>query len=181
MRRSVLQTHIGIAGPQRGNSGTRDSVLKQIADLDNLNYTQLCELWRTLFGKDPTASNRPYLIKRLAYRIQEIAYGGLSDNARKTMDDILDARGFDENGGRSRERHTEKKYKAGVPVPGTRFIREWKDNTYEVTVVNEGFEFEGRRYRSLSAIAQAITGTHWNGRAFFGLKKTHEKKARATI
>ncbi len=160
--------------------GPNDSVLKQIADLENLNYAQLCELWRTLFDKDPTASNRPYLIKRLAYRIQEIAYGGLSEPSRRTMDNILDAHGFDENGGRRSGRRPGKMYKAGVPVPGTRFIREWKDNTYEVTVVNGGFEFEGRRYRSLSAIAQAITGTHWNGRAFFGLKKTHEKKARAT-
>lgn len=181
MRRSVLETRIGTAGHQRGNSSAGDSVVKQIADLDNLTYNQLCERWLTLFGKDPTASNRPYLIKRLAYRIQEIAYGGLSDNARTTMDNILDTHGFDENGGRSRGRHTEKKYKADVPIPGTRFIREWKDNTYEVTVVSGGFEFEGRRYRSLSAIAQAITGTHWNGRAFFGLKKTHEKKARTTI
>ncbi len=181
MRRSVLATRIGTAGHQRGNSNAGDSVVKQIADLDNLNYAQLCQRWRTLFGKDPTASNRPYLIKRLAYRIQEIAYGGLSEPARKTMDDILDAHGFDANGGRLNGRRPEKMYKAGVPVPGTRFIREWKDNTYEVTVVNGGFEFEGRRYRSLSAIAQAITGTHWNGRAFFGLKKTHEKKARATV
>ncbi len=161
-------------------NGAPDSVLKQIADLDNLTYNQLCERWRTLFEKDPTASNRPYLIKRLAYRIQEIAYGGLSDNARKTIDGILDARVFDENGGRLNGRRPEKMYKAGVPIPGTRFIREWKERTYEVTVVSGGFEFEGRRYRSLSAIAQAITGTHWNGRAFFGLKKTHEKKARTT-
>jgi hypothetical protein len=65
------------------NTGTGDSVLKQIADLQNLSHAQLQQLWRTLYGKDPTASNRPYLVKRLAYRIQEIAYGGLSDTVAK--------------------------------------------------------------------------------------------------
>lgn len=157
---------------------TNDSVLKQIADLDNLSHEKLCELWRTLNGKDPAACNRPYLIKRLAYRIQEIAYGGLSDKARRTMDDILDLRGFDENGGSLDGRRAEKKRKVGVPVVGTRLVREWNGRTCEVTVVHGGFEFEGRRYKSLTAIATAITGTHWNGRAFFGLKESHKKNGR---
>ena len=163
------------------NTGTGDSVLKQIADLQNLSHAQLQQLWRTLYGKEPTASNRPYLVKRLAYRIQEIAYGGLSDKSRKMMDDILDSRGFDENGGSVDGRRTERKRKMGVPVVGTRLVREWNGRTYEVTVVHGGFEYEGRRYRSLTAIATAITGTHWNGRAFFGLKKSHEKRSRGDV
>jgi len=157
---------------------TNDSVLKQIAGLDSLKHEELVNLWRTLYGKDPAASNRPYLIKRLAYRIQELAYGGLSDNARKTMDEILDIHGFDENGANLDGRRVEKKRKVGVPVVGTRLVREWNGRTYEVTVVHGGFEYEGRRYRSLTAIATAITGTHWNGRAFFGLKKSHVKKGK---
>jgi len=160
------------------NTGTGDSVLKQIADLQNLSHAQLQQLWRTLYGKDPTACNRPYLIKRLAYRIQEIAYGGLSDKSRKMMDDILDSCGFDENGGSLDGRRTERKRKVGVPVVGTRLVREWNGRTYEVTVVYGGFEYEGRRYRSLTAIATAITGTHWNGRTFFGLKESHKKTGR---
>lgn len=162
----------------KATTRTGDSVLKQIADLDTLSHDQLCELWRTLYGKEPMASNRPYLIKRLAYRIQEIAYGGLSERAHKAMDDILAAHSFDENGGNLDSRRVEKKRKVGVPVVGTRLVREWNGRTYEVTVVHGGFEYEGRRYRSLTAIATAITGTHWNGRAFFGLKKSHEKKGR---
>ena len=162
-------------------NGTSDSVLKQIADLDTLNHDQLCELWRTLFGKEPAAFNRPYLIKRLAYRIQEIAYGGLSERAHKTMDDVLDSHGFDENGGSLDGRRTERKRKAGVPVAGTRLVREWNGRTYEVTVAYGGFEYEGRRYKSLTAIATAITGTHWNGRAFFGLKESHKKKDRGGL
>jgi len=160
---------------------TNDSVLKQIAGLESLNHEELVKLWRTLYGNDPTASNRPYLIKRLAYRIQELAYGGLSDNARKTMDEILDLHGFDENGGNLDSRRVEKKRKVGVPVVGTRLVREWNGRTYEAIVVHGGFEYEGRRYRSLTAIATAITGTHWNGRAFFGLKKSQEKKRRGGL
>lgn len=160
---------------------TNDSVLKQLAGLESLNHEELVKLWRTLYGNDPTASNRPYLIKRLAYRIQELAYGGLSDNARKTMDEILDLHGFDENGGNLDSRRVEKKRKVGVPVVGTRLVREWNGRTYEAIVVHGGFEYEGRRYRSLTAIATAITGTHWNGRAFFGLKKSHEKKRRGGL
>jgi hypothetical protein len=60
-------------------------------------------------------------------------------------------------------------------------VREWKGRTYEVTVVHGGFEYEGRRYKSLTAIATTITGTHWNGRAFFGLKRSHEKKGRGGL
>lgn len=160
---------------------TNDSVLKQIADLDNLSHEELCKLWRTLYGKEPVASNRPYLMKRLAYRIQELAYGGLSERAHKMMDEILDLHGFDENGGNLDGRRTEKKRKAGMPVVGTRLVREWNGRKYEVTVIHGGFDYEGRRYKSLTAIATAITGTHWNGRAFFGLKKSHEKKGRARI
>ncbi len=160
-------------------NGTGDSVLKQIADLDTLNHDQLCELWRTLFGKEPAAFNRPYLIKRLAYRIQEIAYGGLSDKARTSMDKILDTHGFDENGGSLDSRRAERKRKAGIPVVGTRLVREWNGRAYEVTVVHGGFEYEGCQYRSLTAITKVITGTHWNGRSFFGLKKSHAKKGRA--
>lgn len=157
---------------------TDNSVLKQIADLGNLSHERLCSLWRTLYGKEPTATNRPYLTKRLAYRIQEIAYGGLSEKARTTMEEILDARGFDGNGGNMDTRRAEKKRKTGVPVVGTKLARDWNGRRYTATVVYGGFEYEGKRYKSLTAIATAITGTHWNGRAFFGLKKAYEKKSR---
>ena len=158
-----------------------DSVLKQIANLQNLSYEELRQQWVTLYGKEPVASNRPYLIKRLAYRIQEIAYGGLSDGAHKMMDEILDRHGFDENGGGLGGKRAERKRKVDAPVVGTRLVREWNGRTCEATVIHGGFEYDGRRYRSLSAIATAITGTHWNGRSFFGLKKSHEKKCRSDV
>lgn len=152
----------------RTTNRSNDSVLKQIVDLDNLSHDELCKLWRTLFGKDPGASNRLYLIKRLAYRIQEIAYGGLSQEAPAKMDAVLKRHGFDENGmpaagsGRAKRRKD-------MPIIGSKLVREWNGRRYEVTTLRDGFEFDGRKYRSLSAIAKVITGTHWNGRAFFGL------------
>ncbi len=157
---------------------TDSSVLKQIAGLQNLSYEELVELWRTLYGKEPTATSRPYLMKRLAYRIQEIAYGGLSDGAHRMMDEILDLHGFDENGGNQAARRNERRRKQGTAVAGTRFVREWNGRTYEVIVAHGGFEYEGRLYKSLTAVTKVITGTHWNGRAFFGLKRTYERKGR---
>ena len=112
------------------------------------------------------------------FLLYRICYGGLSDKARKTMDEILDTQGYDENGGNMDSRRAERKRKVGVPVIGTRLVREWNGCSYGAIVVHGGFEYEGRRYKSLTAIATAITGTHWNGRAFFGLKKSHEKKSR---
>lgn len=157
---------------------TREAtVIKQITSLHSLTYGELCSLWRTLYGREPASASRPYLVKRLAYRVQEISYGGLSEQAHKTMDDVLNAHGFDENGGKgSTRRKKEKKQKEGIPVAGTRLIRVWNGKAHEVTITHTGFEYAGKPYRSLSAITKAITGTHWNGRAFFGLKTNVGKR-----
>ena len=150
----------------------KQSVLKQVAELPELDSDQLKERWRALFGSEPPAYNKPYLIKRLAYRIQELAYGGLSDAAQAQLRDAL----HEDDGlpGRMQRRRR----KPGMPVVGTRLVREWQGNRYEVTVVSGGFEFEGRKYRSLSAITKAITGTHWNGPGFFGLRQQLKKEAK---
>ena len=158
---------------------TTDSVTKQIADLHNLTHPQLQELWRTLHGKDAPAFNKPYLVKRLACRIQEIAFGGLHEGAYKAMDEILEANGYDEIGRKRGSRRRALRQKDGVPVAGTRLVREWNGQTYEVIVARGGgFDYQGRRYRSLSAVTKVVTGTHWNGRAFFGLKASTERKGK---
>lgn len=154
-----------------------DSVLRQVADLKNLSHDELKNLWRTLNGSEPPAYNRYYIISRLAYRIQEIAYGGLSDASRNQMSKILKDGGFNGNGCDSNIRRKQRnmKQKSDAPLVGTRFVRDWNGNRYEVIAVNNGFEYDGRLYRSLTAIAKAITGTHWNGRIFFGLAKRGKK------
>ena len=157
-----------------------DSVLAQIAGLKNLDHDGLCQLWRTLYGKEAPTYNRTFLVSRLAYRIQELAYGGLSDETKLKMADVLAAGGFNEMGGNRREKRKQVRRGAGkdMPVAGTRFVREWNGRSYEVIAVPGGFEYDGRLYRSLSAVAKAITGTHWNGRLFFGLAKSRPEGRR---
>ena len=145
-----------------------DSTLRQIAQLNKLSFLELQARWRSLLGAEPPAYHRRFLVKRLAYRIQELAYGGLSETTRAQMADILQDAGLDEQAsipGRGRM----PKRPQDLLLAGTRLVREWNGRRYEVTVTATGFEFEGRPYRSLTAVAKAITGTHWSGRAFFGL------------
>ncbi len=94
-----------------------NSILKQIADLENLSYKELQLIWKILFGKTPPVYNRTYIINRLAYRIQELHYGGLSESARSTMDEMLPANGFDENACRKKDR-TRKSLARRLRVPG---------------------------------------------------------------
>jgi hypothetical protein len=156
----------------------KNSALKQVADLPNLTSQELKERWRSLYGTEPPQYNREHLIKRLAHRIQELTYGGLSETAKQKMRELLEENGFDEMGGTGKKRP---KANREMPVIGTCLIREWRGNRYEVTVVEGGFEFEGRRYRSLTAITKAITGTHWSGPAFFGLHSPGKKKGPKNI
>jgi hypothetical protein len=145
------------------------SVLKQIADLERMSAADLQRRWRELIGTEPPRYNREFLVRRLAHRLQELTHGGLSQAARAKMDALLDEAGYDEIGAlRASRRPTQGRRE--LPVAGTRLVREWNDERHEVTVVPGGFEYGGRRYRSLTAVATAITGTHWNGPAFFGLR-----------
>ena len=144
-------------------------VLKQIAQLPNLSFDELKERWRALYGTEPPAYNKPFLIKRLAYRYQELAYGGLSDAAKERLEQIAKENGLDKMA--SLDRSAPKK--KGMPVIGTRLVREWNGRRYEATVVKNGYEFEGIVFRSLTAITKEITGTHWNGPAFFGLRSSN--------
>ena len=113
--------------------------------------------------------NRRYLESRLAYRIQELAYGGLKPETVRRLQELGDEIGPETAPGRRRRRE-------GLPIVGTRLIREWQGVEHLVTVTAQGFEWQGRPYRSLSAIARAITGTRWNGWVFFGLKN-HRRRA----
>jgi hypothetical protein len=138
-------------------------VLGRLAALQTAPTTALKEQWRQLFGKEPPPFNRAYLQSRLAYRIQELAYGGLKPETRAR----LEALGEQLDGGNVVLRRIRAD---GRPLPGTRLVREHDGVQHVVTVRAEDFEYEGRPYRSLSAIARHITGTRWNGWTFFGLK-----------
>jgi len=147
------------------------SVLKQLAELPTLSGEELKRRWRSLYGTDPPTYNKKYLIRRLAYRIQELAFGGLSKRTREHLEQLAATDTF----GNKNNPMERRRRKGGMPIAGTRLVREWNGRRYEVTVVRGGFEFEGRRYRSLSGVTKAITGGHRNGPAFFGLPRMTSK------
>ncbi len=146
---------------------TRHSVLRQLATLKNMTLEQLREKWLDLHGSKPPPYKKQFLIKRLAYRIQELFYGGLSEGAKGRLGQIAQ----DDPMARVDVRVSEKRPSKNGILPGTRFERIWKGRRYEVLAQEKGFEYDGRIFRSLSAVAREITGTRWNGRLFFGLKK----------
>jgi hypothetical protein len=138
-------------------------VLGRLAALQTTPTPHLKVMWRQLFGREPPMGNRPYLQSRLAYRIQELAYGGLKP---ETVERLV-ALGERLDGGNIVLRRIRADSR---PLPGTRLLREHGGVEHVVTVRTDDFEFEGRPYRSLSAIARHITGTRWNGWTFFGLR-----------
>ena len=146
-----------------------DMVLTRVAALKSTPTPGLKKMWQELFDNDPPAYNRRFLESRLAYRIQELAYGGLS---RATLE-RLEVLAEHLDGGDVTKRRQRVKDR---PITGTRLIREWQGVEHGVTVLDDGFEYQGRPYRSLSAIARAITGTRWNGLIFFGLKNQRSGK-----
>jgi hypothetical protein len=140
-----------------------DPVLARLAAMKAAPVAELKKQWRELFSEEPPAFNRRFLESRLAYRIQELAYGGL----KPATVERLEALGEQLDGGNIVLRRIRADDK---PIAGTRLIREWQGVEHTVTVLNDGYEWQGRPYRSLSAVARAITGTRWNGWVFFGLK-----------
>ena len=158
----------GKGSPESNNgSRVRHSVLRQLATLKTMPMDQLRERWRDLYGGEPPGYKRQFLIKRLAYRIQELFYGGLPEAAKTRLRQVA------QDGPVARvDRRVSGNSRSQVDIlPGTRFVRIWKDCRYEVLAHENGFEYDGRMFRSLSAVAREITGTRWNGRLFFGLKK----------
>jgi hypothetical protein len=145
-----------------------DSVLTRVAALKTTPTAALKAMWRDLFQTEPPPYNRRFLESRLAYRIQEFAYGGLKPETIERLEALGEQ--FDGDGsGRRRPRVHDR------PIAGTRLIREWQGVEHCVTVLRDGFEWQGRPYKSLSAVARAITGTRWNGLIFFALKNQRRR------
>ena len=141
-----------------------DTVLAQLAALKSAPIGALKQKWRDLFESEPPPYNRRFLEHRLAYRIQELAYGGLRPGTLRRLRQLAE----ELDGGKADVRRRRADHDR--PIAGTRRIREYQGIEHCVTVRDDGFEYQGRPYKSLSAIARAITGTQWNGRVFFGLK-----------
>jgi hypothetical protein len=138
-------------------------VLARLAELKTMTMPQLKKEWEKLFNADAPNNSRPFLEQRLGHRIQELAFGGLTKPIKRALDALAD------------EVEGKKVRKSMIsdsrnPVIGTRLLREWHGAEHTVIVAKDGFDWNGQRYKSLSAVARAITGTSWNGYRFFGLR-----------
>lgn len=141
----------------------QDILKRQLAINETATVTDLENKFQELYGFECSQTNVRNLRKRIAYKLQEMYFGGLSVADKSRLAEIADSDPL-------ANLQTGKK-KARKIVKGTRFQRDWKGKTYEVIVHEDGqYEYDGVKYRSLSAIADKITGSHWNGKKFFGVK-----------
>ena len=156
------------------------AIIAEIEDLRRMKAGALRVRYRELFGEDSRSSNRSFLFRRIAWRLQANVEGDLSERIRRRALDIADDADlrirapqgfFVESGpgeagtlghaGLGRDRR--------VPCAGSLLTRQFEDRTIVVKVLENGFEYQAQRYRSLSAVAREVTGTRWNGLRFFGL------------
>ena len=131
-------------------------------DLETMDRAALCALWADINqSAPPSRMSQRFMRQSLAFDLQAAQFGGLSKGVAKTLD-------------KPPERKTHQTVSQGVE-PGGRLMREWNGVTHVVEVTSDGFQWNGATYRSLSAIARAITGAHWSGPRFFGLNKAQGK------
>jgi hypothetical protein len=139
-----------------------DPIAQRLTELSQLNKPSLCELWKELFQTPPPLRlRRRLIIQILAYRMQEQAFASLNPASRGRL--------------RQLARALEADSKTTIPAtrslgPGTRLVRQWRDQVHLVNVEADGYEYQGARFQSLSEIARLITGTRWSGPLFFGIK-----------
>jgi hypothetical protein len=147
------------------------AISEQIAALQQLGLTELRIEWRRLFRAQPPSLSRDLVTRAIAYRLQELAHGGLARATVRKLASLAAALEADGEIGLD----------SGPQIkPGARLVREWRGRTHTVTVTEEGFAYDGRPYPSLTKIARAITGAHWSGPRFFGLKKPGARESLAS-
>jgi hypothetical protein len=152
-------------------------LLTEIAELANFTVATLKTRYRSLFGEDSRSSNKQFLVRRIAWRLQARAEGNLSERARKRITEIAEEsdfrirapRGFLSLPGQPAASAHSTRNDLRLPPPGTEIRKRFGNRDIVVKVLPKGFEYKHQRYRSLSAIARDVTGTRWNGLLFFGL------------
>ena len=143
------------------------SVAEEIALLRTLAVPELVVRYQAVFGKPPRVKHREWLWRRIAWKIQEQRFGGLSVVAKRRLDELISELDIPLAGVRRAKRPS--------PTLGTSVSRVWKNREIRATSVEGGWECDGIVHRSLTAAAEHVTGSHWNGRAFFGLAKRRAK------
>jgi hypothetical protein len=143
-----------------------------LSRLPTLDLGELRRQWRGLYKTEaPPNLSHELLVRAVAYRMQELARGGLRPEPQRQL--LRIAQQFEETGAATMRARPELK-------PGTRLLREWQGRSYDVLVLDDGFSWQGTRYRSLSAIARQITGTAWSGPLFFGLRPNRPATRRSS-
>jgi hypothetical protein len=153
------------------------NIAREVAALKRMTVRELRARYVEVFGEQTRSGNKDFLWKRIAWRMQASAEGDLSERARRRAEELandadLRIRRPPEMPAPSPASNTVTRtidfaHRAGLPMPGTMLTRAYKGRTITVTVLERGFEHDGTIYRSLSAIAKAVTGAHWNGNHFF--------------
>lgn len=150
---------------------------RELAALPHMSVAELAERYEAVYREPSRSRNKDWLRKKVAWRIQELAEGGLSPRAKARIDELNDETELEWP--RPRKRMNTEAVDAGrdprLPPTGTVLVRPYKGVEYQVTVLQSGFQYAGQHYASLSKIAQEITGTHWNGFLFFKLQSRAAK------
>lgn len=159
-------------GERRAEQRAIVDVATELDAVANMTVGELTEKYREVFGEPTRSRNKAYLQKKISWRIQELAEGGLSPRAVERIEELAvfaPARWRPLIGKPRPEPKCERDPR--LPEPGTVVSREWGGETHEVIVRDEDFEYAGRRYATLSRVVREITGTNWNGYMFFRLAK----------
>jgi Protein of unknown function (DUF2924) len=137
----------------------KTSIIRQIIELENKSVTKMRQIYNEIMPKNCTPNTtKEYLRPRITYCLQELALGGLSDEAKEKLSKLASGLSMS-----YLKHHSEL-------LPGTKICREWNNVMHEVEVLKDCFEYQGQKFKSLSSIARKITGTRWNGPKFFKLK-----------
>ncbi len=154
---------------------------QEIDNLSNLSVHELQDRYRELFREAPNTHNKSWLVRRVAWKLQATAFGGLTERARQRARELADETELRRLAPKSLpepatatarvSRSYQPTQDSRLPTAGTRLIRRYRGRHYHVVVLEDGFLYDDVAYRSLSAVAKRITGTNWNGFRFFGLGK----------
>jgi len=141
-----------------------------------MSIKELVSKYKELYGDTGLPqNNKPYLFKRIAYKLQEIEYGGISEQTKEKIHDLIQQEDPINNFGKRKKKISVVQAPSSndrrLPFPGTVIIKHYKGTVVEVKVLENGFEYNGKPYKSLSKIACEVTGSHWSGFAFFEIKK----------
>jgi len=150
------------------------TVAQEIQELRAMAVPDLVARYEAVFGKAPRIKNKDWLWRRIAWKVQEVRFGGLPGAARRALDALMAEIELPVKANENAVTGHVGASHAGLTI-GTTLVREWHGREYRVRVVDGGFELDGVVHKSLSAVAKAITGTAWNGHLFFGIRKRGKK------